>query len=104
MLESAKPAPLLDKPLVVTGHMVTFDPPGAQWLWAGSEGGDERAGVPGPDGPAQPHRLQLPAAVDRAGPYSAVDLAGAVAARPGLQASRQLAGQCALQRRRQGGP
>jgi len=30
MLESAKLAPLLDKPLVVTGHMVTFDPPGAE--------------------------------------------------------------------------
>ena len=30
MLESAKLAPLLDKPVVVTGHMVTFDPPGAE--------------------------------------------------------------------------
>jgi cytosine/adenosine deaminase-related metal-dependent hydrolase len=30
MQADAKPAPLLDKPLVVTGHMVTFDPPGAE--------------------------------------------------------------------------
>jgi cytosine/adenosine deaminase-related metal-dependent hydrolase len=30
MQGGAKPAPLLDKPLVVTGHMVTFDPPGAE--------------------------------------------------------------------------
>ena len=30
MQGAAKPAPLLDKPLVVTGHMVTFDPPGAE--------------------------------------------------------------------------
>jgi len=30
MQADAKAAPLLDKPLVVTGHMVTFDPPGAE--------------------------------------------------------------------------
>src|SRR5215471_7369643 len=30
MVGSAKAAPLLDRPLVVTGHMVTFDPPGAE--------------------------------------------------------------------------
>ena len=30
MVGGPKPAPLLDRPLVVTGHMVTFDPPGAE--------------------------------------------------------------------------
>ena len=30
MVGGPKPAPLLDMPLVVTGHMVTFDPPGAE--------------------------------------------------------------------------
>jgi len=30
MQGGSKPAPLLDKPLVVTGHLVTFDPPGSE--------------------------------------------------------------------------
>src|SRR5215831_15475133 len=30
MVGGPKPAPLLDKPLVVTGHLVTFDPPGTE--------------------------------------------------------------------------
>jgi len=30
MPTSAAPGPLLDKPLLITGHMVTFDPPGAE--------------------------------------------------------------------------
>ena len=105
--------PLLPAPLVVTGHLVTFDearpeiPDGALYIdrdgviVAVADGVATRrrrasrmrtasrpdgGRLPGAHRPAQPHRLQLPGAVDRAGPLGAVDRARPVAEGPGLPA------------------
>ena len=122
--------PLLPAPLVVTGHLVTFDEArpeiadGALYVdtdglivavrcrvrsaaagvrRAREPGGHGRGRLPGAHRPAQPHRLQLPAAVDRAGPVGAVDRARPVAEGPRLPAVDLAAGQRAVQGQRQGG-
>ena len=120
-------APLLPEPLVVRGHLVTFDngtviEDGALYIdvngviqgvapraSAPPAGFDKAAEVdtgglvlPGADRPAQPHGLQLPVAVGAARPRHAVDQPRPVAAGPQLQAGHQPARQCPVPRRRQG--